>query len=144
MGVRYRHGGRQHGRDSGVIPDVELAFFGNCSIAGILDIAIDCVGDASLIAQNAIGNTATIELNDGFRCDIVVDLCTLSIEGPQTTQNGNLQLQGEGGGDPKLNANVDVAVTRNEEGSEWCGPQSGTGNLTALYDLTPTSISIDP
>jgi hypothetical protein len=136
------------GQDSSSIPDVALTFEQNCSLAGILDVEIFCEGDTSLIAQNATANTATIELNQGFRCDIVSDLCTISIEGPQTTQSGNLQLQGEDptnpNADPKLDANVDMLATRNAQGSELCGPESGTLNFTAQYDVTPTNVSIDP
>jgi hypothetical protein len=131
------------GLNSNTIPDVALAFFGNCSVAGILDATVDCVGDVSLIAQNATSNTGTVNLNSGFQCDVTTDLCVVTVAGPQTTQNGNLTLQGEGGGDPKLNADVDVAATRDVGGSELCGPESGTGNFTAQYDVTPTNISID-
>jgi hypothetical protein len=124
------------------IADLALAFFGNCGVAGLLPAEVACQGTVTLIAQDALANTGTVHLNQGFRCDVTTDLCVITVEGPQTTQDGNTVLQGEGTGDPKLASDVDVLATNN--GNEICGPPSGTGNFTATYDVTPTNISIDP
>jgi hypothetical protein len=124
------------------IVDLTLQFFGNCGVAGVLPADVACQGTVTLIAQDAVANTGTVELNSGFRCDVTTDLCVITVEGPQTTQDHNTTLVGEGGGDPKLQSNVDVQASNN--GSDICGPPSGTGSFSAEYDVTPTNISIDP
>jgi hypothetical protein len=124
------------------IADLALEFFGNCGVAGVLPAEVDCDGTVSLIAQDAVANTGTVELNSDFICNVTTDLCVITVQGPQTTQDGNTTLTGEGSGDPKLESDVDVFATNN--GSDICGPPSGTGSFTAEYDVTPTNISIDP
>jgi hypothetical protein len=124
------------------ISDLVLDFFGNCGVAGVLPAEVACAGTVTLIAQDPVANTGTVELNEGFRCDVTTDLCVITVEGPQTTQDGNTTLTGEGSGDPKLVSAVDVFATNN--GSDICGPPSGTGSFSAEYDVTPTNISIDP
>jgi hypothetical protein len=124
------------------IADLALEFFGNCGVAGVLPAEVACQGTVTLIAQDAVANTGTVHLNEGFRCDVTTDLCVITVEGPQTTQDGNTTLTGEGSGDPKLESNVDIQATN--LGSDICGPPSGTGSFSAVYDVTPTNISIDP
>jgi len=124
------------------ISDLAAEFFGNCGVAGVLPYDVACQGAITLIAQEARGNTGTLELNEGFRCEWTSDLCVLSIDGPQTTQDGNTTLTGEGSGDPKLEVDADFHVINH--GSDICGPPSGTGSFTAEYDVAPTNISIDP
>jgi hypothetical protein len=123
--------------------DLSLTFTGDCNING-LGAEVTCVGTARLIALDATTNEGTVDLNSGFGCDVVVSgVCTVSVDGPQNPNNAVsiANLLGEGGGDPKIDANVDVAATRT--GSTLCGPATGTGNFTGLYDVTPTNISID-
>jgi hypothetical protein len=101
-------------------------------------------GGARLTALDATTNEGTLDLNDGFFCDFVVPgVCILSIDGPQGIDDAvsSADLAGEGTGDPKIEMNFDFAATRT--GSSLCGPASGTGNFTGLYDVTPTTISID-
>ena len=131
--------------------DLGLTFSGNCNING-LDATVTCstltpstgAGGARLIALNATTNEGTVDLNSGFFCDVVVaGVCTVSVDGPQNPADSvsSADLFGEGTGDPKIDANVDVAATRT--GSSLCGPATGTGNFTGLYDVTPTNVSID-
>jgi hypothetical protein len=131
--------------------DLELTFSGNCNING-LDATVTCstldpstgAGGARLIALDATTNEGTVDLNNGFFCDVVVaGVCTVSVDGPQNPANSvsSADLLGEGTGDPKIDANVDVAATRT--GSSLCGPATGTGNFTGLYDVTPITVSID-
>jgi hypothetical protein len=127
---------------SAVISDLVFEFFGNCEWGGVLPVEVACQGTATLIVQDAIENTGTLELNPDFRCDMTTDLCVLSWEGPQVTQDGNLRLTGEGSGDPKLELIADFQVTNH--GSDICGPPSGTGSLSAVYDIEPTNLSFDP
>jgi hypothetical protein len=124
------------------IADLALEFFGNCGVAGVLPAEVDCQGTVTLIAQDAVANTGTVELNPDFACNVTTDLCVITVAGPQTTQDGNTRLTGEGSGDPKLESEVDVQATNN--GSDICGPPSGTGSFSAVYDVEPTNLSIDP
>jgi hypothetical protein len=131
--------------------DLELTFTDNCNINGlgatVTCSALDPVtgnGGARLTALDATSNEGTVDLNPGFACDVVVPgVCTVSVDGPQNPDDAvsNADLIGEGMGDPKIDANVDVAATRTN--SSLCGPASGTGNFTGVYDVTPTNISID-
>ena len=77
------------------IADLALEFFGNCGVAGVLPAEVDCDGTVSLIAQNAVANTGTVDLNEDFICNVTTDLCIITVQGPQTTQNGNTTLTGE-------------------------------------------------
>jgi hypothetical protein len=124
------------------ISDLALEFFGNCGVAGVLPAEVDCDGTVTLIAQDPVENSGTVELNPDFACNVTTDLCVITVAGPQTTQDGNTRLTGEGSGDPKLESTVDVQATNN--GSDICGPPSGTGSFSATYDVEPTNISIDP
>jgi hypothetical protein len=131
--------------------DLELTFSGNCNINGLgAEVTCSTVdpstgdGGARLIALNATTNEGTVDLNNGFACDVVVaGVCTVSVDGPQNPDNAvsSADLLGEGTGDPKIDTNVDVAAAR--AGSSLCGPATGTGNFTGLYDVTPTNVSVD-
>jgi hypothetical protein len=74
---------------------------------------------------------------------VVLNVCTVSVDGPQNPNDADssTDLVGEGGGDPEIQADVDVFATRT--GSLACGPSSGSANFTAVYDVTPTNLSID-
>lgn len=127
------------GLDSDRISDLALAFQSPCSVAGILDAVVDCEGDVTLIAENATTDTGTVNLNSGFRCDVTTDLCVITVEGPQTTDSGNVALNETTN---VLSADVDVDASR--VGNELCGPATGDGNFTAAYATTPTNLTIDP
>jgi hypothetical protein len=58
------------GLDSPSIPDLALTFSGNCGIAGVGTATVDCVGDVTLTAEDAADDTGTVDLNDGFQCDV--------------------------------------------------------------------------
>jgi hypothetical protein len=128
--------------------DLELTFSGNCGIAG-LGATVTCsevdpetgAGGARLIALDATTDAATFDLNDGFFCDIAVaGICTISMDGPQDPDDSvsiaNLDESAD-----TIDVNVDLFVTRT--GSSWCGPTSGTLNLTALYFVTPDNVTVD-
>lgn len=131
--------------------DLELTFSGNCNINGLgADVTCSTLtpstgaGGARLTALNATTNEGTVDLNDGFFCDVVVaGVCTVSVDGPQNPDDSvsSADLTGEGTGDPKIDANVDVAAART--GSSLCGPATGIGNFTGVYDVTPTNVSVD-
>lgn len=129
---------------SDTIANASVDFFEPCTLAGQA-ATVDCGDGAStvdLIAQNDVapGGTGTVVLNSDFACDVTVaGLCTISVVGPQTTQDDNLTLDEA---NDTTTADVDVAATRT--GSSLCGPSSGTGNFTAVYDTTPTDLTIDP
>lgn len=127
------------GTDSDRIPDLQLEFFGNCAVAGILSAVVDCDGTVTLIAQSAVTDTGTAELNSDFICVVTTDLCEVTVAGPQTTQNHNTALNE---GTDVLSADVTVAATNN--GSDLCGPPSGDGRFQAEYETTPTTLTIDP
>jgi hypothetical protein len=127
------------GTDSDRITDLALEFFGNCSVAGILAADVQCDGTVTLIAQNATTDSGTVELNNGFICEVTTDLCVIRVEGPQTTDPGNVTLNESS---DVLSANVNVDATN--EGNELCGPPEGEGNFTADYATTPSNLTIDP
>jgi hypothetical protein len=137
------------GTDSDRITDVALGFFGNCSVAGILEVVVDCEGFATIIAEQNVapGGTGTVRLNGAdepdlgdpaFRCDITTDICTITVAGPQDTESGNLVLDESS---DTLSANVNFDATMS--GTELCGPPAGVMNLAADYLMTPTSLAID-
>jgi hypothetical protein len=129
------------GLDSDRISDLALQFFGNCAVVGVSPVEIGCEGDISLIAQadTPTGGSGTVDLNDTFRCVMQSPQCTLTVAGPQTTQDGNVVLNES---TDVLSVNLNWQVTRT--GSALCGPASGTGNLTANYMMAPSTLTIDP
>ncbi len=129
------------GLDSDQITDLVLAFNTNCAVAGVGPATVDCVGDVTLIAEadTPTGGTGTVNLNDGFQCDVTTTVCTITVAGPQTTQSNNTTLNES---TDNLNANVDVQASRT--GSLLCGPTSGTATFAADYATTPSNLTITP
>jgi hypothetical protein len=127
------------GLDSDRISDLALTFTDNCSVAGVGPATVDCSGDVTLIAQSAATDTGTLELNDGFQCVFTMAVCSVTVSGPQTTQNNNLALDAA---NDTLSANVGFQATRT--GSAWCGPASGTATFAADYAMSPSTLAIDP
>jgi hypothetical protein len=127
------------GLDSDRISDLALTFTQNCAVAGVGPATVDCVGDVTLIADPDADDTGTVELNDGFQCVVTTATCTVTVEGPQTTQPKNTFLDEA---NDVLSADVDVQATRT--GNILCGPASGTGNFTADYATSPANLTIDP
>jgi hypothetical protein len=132
------------GEDSARIDNAVVDFFEPCTIAGE-DLVVDC-GDgsstANLIAQNDTpgGGTGTVELSEDFRCVFTVpDICSITVEGPQTTQDDNLTLNE---GNDTMIANMGVEATRT--GSPYCGPRSDQLGISAVYHMSPTGLTIDP
>jgi hypothetical protein len=126
---------------SDTIGDLALAFFGNCAVVGVAPATVDCEGTVSLIAQDNIANDdnpGTVNLNDGFSCVVTTSLCQVTVVGPQTTQNGNTNLDED---TDVLSSDVDIQASRT--GSSLCGPSSGTGNFTAEYVTTPDNLTVD-
>jgi hypothetical protein len=128
--------------------DLELTFAGNCGIAG-LGASVTCstmdpltgAGGARLTALDATTDAGTVDLNDGFFCDVVVaGICTVSVDGPQNPDDSVSIAQLDEGADT-IDTNVDVAATRT--GSSLCGPASGIGNFTGLYAVTPDNVTVD-
>lgn len=132
--------------------DLELTFMDNCNISG-LGATVTCsamdplTGDGGVRLSVLPGTTTdegTVDLNPGFRCDIVVlGVCTVTVDAgtaginlPDASSSADLDE-----GADTLNANVDVPATRT--GSTLCGPASGTGNFSGLYDTLPTNLQID-
>jgi hypothetical protein len=113
------------------ISDLALTFTDNCAIAGVGPATVDCVGDVTLIADPAADDFGTVELNEGFQCDVTTAVCTVTVAGPQTTQPKNTFLDEAG---QVLSANVEVQASRT--GSLLCGPDSGPGSFSADYDIT--------
>jgi hypothetical protein len=126
---------------SDTVPDLSLAFFGNCAVIGVAPANVACDGTVSLVAESndsSTQNLGTVNLNDGFSCVVTTSLCSVTVAGPQTTQSGNTNLDEDA---DQLSSDVDVQATRT--GSSLCGPASGTANFTALYDVTPTDLTVD-
>jgi hypothetical protein len=132
------------GQDSDTVANAAVDFFDPCTLAG-LDATVECGDGSSTVdlvaeADGAPGGTGTVNLNADFRCDVtVLGVCTITVEGPQNTQSGNLTLDEA---NDITSANVNVAATRT--GSSLCGPSSGTGNFTADYVTSPSNLTIDP
>ena len=126
------------GLNSDTVPDVALGFFGNCSVAGILDATLGCQGDASLIARtnDPPGGTGDFNLNEGFACDISTDICVVTFAGPQ---QGSFVLDE---GNNELYVGAEFEATRDPEGSELCGPEEGRLIYSGVYDVT--GMTIDP
>jgi hypothetical protein len=131
------------------ISDLALDFFGNCAVSGVGAATVTCHGTVTLIAQNNMPITAqgTVRLNDvnepvaddpPFKCVVTTALCTITVQGPQTTPDHDVSLDETGN---VLAANVDVFATR--LGSVACGPEWGTANFTARYAMTPDNLTID-
>jgi hypothetical protein len=129
------------GTNSDRIVNLALEFFGDCGVAGVLPATVDCSGTVTLIAQNdtPAGGTGTADLNEDFLCEVTTDLCVVTVAGPQSTQPDNLSLDETAN---QLSADVDVEASNN--GNEICGPPTGTGNFTAVYDVLPTDLAINP
>jgi hypothetical protein len=127
------------GLDSASITDLALTFTDNCAVAGVGPATVDCVGDVTLTAESAVTDTGTVDLNDGFQCDVTTTVCTITVAGPQSTQSGNTALDEA---NDVLSADVDVQASRT--GSLLCGPTSGTANFTADYATSPSTLTIDP
>jgi hypothetical protein len=126
------------------ISDLALTFTDNCAIAGVGPATVDCVGTVTLIADPAADDTGTVELNEGFQCDVTTAVCTVTVAGPQTTQPKNTFLDEAS---QVLSANVEVQASRT--GSLLCGPESGPGSFSADYAITnnsdpPVPVTIDP
>lgn len=126
------------------IKDLALTFTDNCAIAGVGPATVDCVGDVTLIADQAADDFGTVELNEGFQCVVTTAVCTVTVAGPQTTQPRNTFLNEA---EQVLSANVEVQASRT--GSFLCGPDSGPGSFSADYDITNNTnpsepITIDP
>ena len=113
------------------ISDLALTFTDNCAIAGVGPATVDCVGDVTLIADPAADDFGTVELNEGFQCDVTTAVCTVTVAGPQTTDPRNTFLDEAS---QVLSANVEVQASRT--GSLLCGPDSGPGSFSADYDIT--------
>jgi hypothetical protein len=120
------------------ISNLALTFSG-CAIAGVGAATVNCSGTVTFIAQSAAGDTGTIHLNDGFRCDITTALCTITFGGPQTTQNNNTALNES---TDVLSADWELQATRT--GSSLCGPTSGTMHVSANFGMTPSTLAIGP
>lgn len=134
------------GTDSPSIPDLALAFDTNCAVAGVGPATVNCSGTATLLAQadTTAGGTGTVNLNPGFQCVVTTALCSITVSGPQTTQDNNTALDEAS---QVLSANVGVQASRT--GSIACGPASGTATFAADYDVTNDSdphvdVTIDP
>jgi hypothetical protein len=127
------------GLDSDRISDLVLAFDTNCAVAGVGPADVTCTGDVTLIAENASTDRGKVDLNSGFRCDVVTTLCTITVQGPQTLASNTVGLNES---TDVLNANVGVAATR--VGSSLCGPASGNGSFQANYATSPSNLTIDP
>jgi len=131
--------------------DVEVQFFGNCNVNG-LAATVDCAeadvtrlraltGDRGPSAPE-LGEVAA--LLPGFRCDVVVaGVCTITVLDQTLPISGGVNradyqnepadpLQDPSG---QIDAEVDVNATR--AGSSLCGPASGVGGFSGLYDLDP-------
>jgi hypothetical protein len=132
------------------IRDISLAFFGNCAVAGVGAATVTCQGTVTIIAQtnvSATENKGTVHLNAAnepvsgdpvFKCDVTTALCTITVQGPQDTANGNTNLNEN---TDVLSSNVTVQASR--VGSVACGPTSGPASYTANYATTPPELSID-
>jgi len=125
------------------IVDVSLTFSGNCNIAG-LGATVTCNGQARLRALNATTNAGEVdELLTGFSCVVTVSgVCTVTVAAQQLPITGGINqanLLNEGGA-TAIDANVDVAASRT--GSSLCGPATGVGGFTGVYDLNP-DVSFD-
>jgi hypothetical protein len=131
--------------------DFEMSFAGNCNVNG-LGATVTCstldpsTGDGGLrwSPLDATTNAATMDPNPGFFCEVAVaGVCTIRVDGPQDPDDAAsiADLIGEGTGDPKLDVRLSLAATRT--GSSFCGPPTGVLTITGLYDLTPTSFSVD-
>jgi hypothetical protein len=136
------------GLDSDRITDLTLTFTDNCAVVGVAPAEVTCgTEDVTLIAQadTPTGGSGTVRLEGGspesgpFQCVVTTTLCTVTVAGPQDTQNGNTTLNES---TDVLSANVNVQATRT--GSALCGPTSGTANFTANYATTPSDLTIDP
>jgi hypothetical protein len=124
------------GLDSDRISDVALTFTDNCVVAGVGPADVECVGHATLIADPDADGTGTVELNEDFRCDFSASGCTVTVEGPQTTQPKNWWLH-----DGILSMNVDVEASSI---GAVCGSDQDTMNITADFAMSPDTLTIDP
>jgi hypothetical protein len=127
------------GPTSDRIENLALTFTENCAVLGVGPATVDCVGDVTLIAQDATAKTGTVNLNEGFSCTVTTETCTINVSGPQTTQDGNTVLDET---NDVLSSNVEIQATR--EGNIACGPSSGTGSYSANYATSPSNLTIDP
>jgi hypothetical protein len=133
------------GQDSDTIENASVDFFGPCTIAGA-SATVECGDGAStvnLIAQNdgGVGGTGTVVLNDDFSCVVTVpNVCSVTVVGPQTTQDDNITLNETAN---TTTANVGVDATR--QNSTFCGAAaSDQAGFSAVYATTPTNLTIDP
>jgi hypothetical protein len=130
--------------DSDRISDLALTFTQNCAVAGVGPIAVDCVGDVTLIADPDADDTGTVELNEGFQCVYTTATCAIVVEGPQTTDPKNTFLD-----EANQVLQADVVVTATRTGNILCGPAEGDLLFRADYDITNDSdpnvpVTIDP
>jgi hypothetical protein len=130
--------------DSDRISDLALTFTDNCAVAGVGPATVDCVGDVTLIADPAADDTGTVELNEGFQCVVTTATCTVTVEGPQTTDPKNTFLDEA---NQVLEADVTVHATRT--GNILCGPAEGDAAFSADYAITNNTdpnvpVTIDP
>jgi hypothetical protein len=137
------------GTNSDTIDEALVNFTGPCNVSG-QPATVNCGGTdgngsfVDLIAQNDVapGGTGTVTLGSTFRCRVSVGVaCTITVQGPQTTQDNNITL--DEGADETI-ADVDVFATR--AGSTACGAAaSGNAGFNAVYDTLPTDLEIiDP
>jgi hypothetical protein len=133
------------GQDSDTIAGASVDFFAPCTIGGAT-ANVECGDGAStvdLIAQNdgGVGGTGTVVLNADFSCVVTVpNVCSVTVVGPQTTQDDNLTLNESA---DTTTANVGVNATRT--GSTFCGAAaSDLAGFSAVYATTPSNLTIDP
>jgi hypothetical protein len=133
------------GLNSDRISNLALAFNTNCAVAGVGPATVSCSGTVTLIAQSAVTDTGTVNLNTGFQCVVTTAVCTITVAGPQTTQPENVNLnENDPPADPDGNTlAADVNVNATRTGSTLCGPASGTGTFTVGYATTPPTLTID-
>jgi hypothetical protein len=124
------------GTDSSIL-DLQISFE-NCSMNEVLAVEAECQGSVRLIAQNASTDTATIQLLDDFSCVFTTDICAITLAGPQTSQDNNVELDET---DDRLVVDADFNATRT--GSALCGPASGTMTISGQFSVSPSNLAID-
>jgi hypothetical protein len=132
--------------------DVELAFGpnpGGCTVNNA-GATTDCSemdpttgnGGAEILAIDAIDDIATANLNDEFSCVVTVPFtCTITVAGPQDPDDPDSVLDVDEAADT-IDASVTVNATRT--GTGFCGPAAGPATFTALYNVMPDNLTIDP
>lgn len=93
----------------------------------------------TLIAQDGVTNTGSLQPNEDFACQITTDLCVITARGPQQAGDGNVVLD-----EVSDVLRVDVDLWATNDGSEICGPAMGALNISADYAISPANLSFDP